>query len=80
MVVDPYKARKRYTVTESLFICTRRKFGFNKKICTKLAFRPQQKNLHNRTTVLYTKYISNTKNNFPPEPKKLPQHHNCMVL
>ncbi len=21
MVVDPYKARKRYTVTESLFIC-----------------------------------------------------------
>ncbi len=44
MVVDPYKARKRYTVTESLFLCTRRKFGFNKKIRTKLAFRPQQKN------------------------------------
>jgi hypothetical protein len=44
MVVDPYKARKRYTVTESLFLCIRRKFEFNKKIRTKLAFRPQQKN------------------------------------
>jgi hypothetical protein len=44
MVVDPYKARKRYTVTEGLFLCTRRNFGFNKKIHTKLAFRPQQKN------------------------------------
>jgi hypothetical protein len=43
MVVDPYKAKKRYTVTETLFLCTRRKFGFNKKIRTKLAFRPQQK-------------------------------------
>ncbi len=69
MVVDPYKARKRYAVTESLFLCTRMKFGFNKKICTKLSFRPQQKNLHNRTTVLYTKYVNKTKNNFPPEPK-----------
>ncbi len=69
MIVDPYKARKRYTVTECLFLCTRRKFRFNKKICTKLAFPPQQKNRHNRTTVLYTKYVSNTKNNFPPEPK-----------
>ncbi len=44
MVVDPYKARKRYTVKESLFLCTRRKFRFNKKICIKLAFWPQQKN------------------------------------
>ncbi len=44
MIVDPYKARKRCTVTETLFLCTRRKFGFNKKIRTKLAFRPQQKN------------------------------------
>ncbi len=43
MVVDPYKARKRYTVTEILFLCTRRKFGFNNKICTKLAFWPQKK-------------------------------------
>jgi hypothetical protein len=42
MVVDPYKARKRYTVTESLFLCTIRKFGFKKKISTKLAFWPQQ--------------------------------------
>ncbi len=33
MVVDPYKARN-----------TRRKFGFNKKNRTKLAFPPQQKN------------------------------------
>ena len=46
MVVDPYKARKTYAVTETLFLCTRRKFGFNKKIRTKLklAFWPQQKN------------------------------------
>jgi hypothetical protein len=28
---------------------------------------------------LYTKYVRNTKNYFPPEPKKLTQHHNCMV-
>ncbi len=32
-------------------------------------FPPQPKNWHNRTTVLYTKYIRNTKNYFPPEPK-----------
>ncbi len=51
--------------------------GFNKKILTKLAFPPQQKNWHNRTTVSYTKYVRNTKNYFPPEPKKLTQHHNC---
>jgi hypothetical protein len=31
--------------------------------------RHNQKNWHNRTTVLYTKYIPNTKNYFPPEPK-----------
>ncbi len=53
--------------------------GFNKKILTKLAFPPQQKNWHNRTTVLYTKYVRkyvrNTKNCFPPESKKLTQHH-----
>ncbi len=42
--------------------------------------KPQQKKLHNRTTVLYTKYVRNTKNYFSPEPKKLTQHHNCMVL
>jgi hypothetical protein len=29
---------------------------------------------------LYTKYVRNTKNYFPPEPKKLTQHHNCTVL
>ncbi len=44
MVVDPFNARKKYTVTDSLFLCTRRKFGLNNKVCTKLAFRPQQKN------------------------------------
>ncbi len=32
-------------------------------------FPPQPKNWHNRTTVLYTKYVCNTKNYFPPEPK-----------
>ncbi len=43
-------------------------------------FPPQLKNWQNRTTVLYTKYVCNTKNYFPPEPKKITQHHNCMVL
>ncbi len=43
-------------------------------------FPPQPKNWHNRTTVLYTKYLRNTKYYFPPEPKKLTQHHNCIVL
>jgi hypothetical protein len=32
-------------------------------------FPPQPKNWHNGTTVLYTKYVCNTKNYFPPEPK-----------
>jgi hypothetical protein len=39
MGVDPYKARKRYTVTETLFLCMRRKFGFNKKNHTKVRLR-----------------------------------------
>ncbi len=39
---------------EENFLCTRRKFGFNKKIRTKLTFPPQQKKWHNCTTVLYT--------------------------
>ncbi len=43
-------------------------------------FPQQPKNWHNRTTELYTKYIRNTKNYFPPEPNKLTQHHNCIVL
>ncbi len=52
-------------------ICKYKKkiLGFNKKILTKLAFPPQQKNWRNRTTVLVTKYVRNTKNYFPPEPK-----------
>ncbi len=58
----------------------KKKFGFNKKIRTKSTFLPPQKNKHNHTTVLYTKYVRNTKNYFPPEQKKLTQHHNCMVL
>ncbi len=57
-----------------------KKIQIQQEIFTKLALRPQQKNWHNRTTVLYTKYVSNTKNKFPPEQKKLTQHHNCMVL
>ncbi len=32
-------------------------------------FVPQPKNWHNRTTVLYTKYVCNTKHYFLPEPK-----------
>ncbi len=35
------------------------KLPFNKKICIKLSFPPQQKNWHNHTTVLYTKYVCN---------------------
>ncbi len=38
-------------------------------IRTKLTFPPQQKNWHNLTTVLYTKYVRNTKNYLPPEQK-----------
>ena len=43
-------------------------------------FLPQPKNWHNRTTVLYTKYIRNAKKLFPARTKKLTQHHNCIVL
>ncbi len=32
------------------------------------------------TTVLYTKYVLNTKYYFPSEPKKLTQHHNFIAL
>jgi hypothetical protein len=32
-------------------------------------FPPQQKNWHNRTTELYTKYVRNTKKYIPPESK-----------
>ncbi len=46
----------------------------------KITFPPTTKKMKHRTTVLYTKYECNTKNYFPPEPKKLTQHHNCMVL
>ncbi len=54
---------------------------FNKKIRTKLAFPPQQKT--DTTAQLYctlSKYVRNANTYFPPEPKKLTQHHNCMVL
>ncbi len=57
------------------------KLSFNKKIHTKLSFPPQQKT--DTTAQLYctlSMYVTNTKNYFPPEPKKLTQHHNCMVL
>ncbi len=42
----------------------------NSTVGPKLTFPPQQKKCHNRTTVLYTKYLRNTKNYFLPEPKK----------
>ena len=41
-------------------------------------FPPQLKNWHKRTTVLYTKYVRNTKNYFPPEPKN--KHNATNVL
>ncbi len=46
----------------------------------KISFSATTKKCHNHTTVLSTKYVRNTKNYFLPEPKKLTQHHNCMVL
>jgi hypothetical protein len=61
-------------------------FGKSKCDCPKRYFHfenyfpPQTKNWHNCITVLYNKYICNTKNYFLPEPKKLTQHHNCIVL
>ncbi len=48
----------------------RRKREKNSTVGPKLTFPPQQQKWHNRTTVLYTKYVRNTKNYFPPEPKK----------
>jgi hypothetical protein len=41
------------------------------EICShfEIYFPPQQKNWHNRTIVLHTKYVRNTKHYFPPEPK-----------
>ncbi len=46
----------------------------------KINFPDTTKKMTHRTTLLYTKYIRNTKNYFPPEPKKQTQHHNCMEL
>ncbi len=46
----------------------------------KINFPTTTKKWHNRTTVLSTKYVFNTKNYFSPEPKKLTQNHNSMVL
>ncbi len=63
------KQERDMNLLEENFLCTRRKFGFNKKIRTKSTLPPQQKKLHNHTTVLYTKYLRNTKNYFPTEPK-----------
>jgi hypothetical protein len=37
----------------------------------------QPKNWHNSTTVLYTKYVHNTKNYFPPQPKN---YHNTTTV
>ncbi len=74
------QSKKEIHSTRNFIPMYEKKIRIQKENRTKLAFRPQQKNWHNRTTVLYTKYISNTKNNFLPEQKKLTQHHNCMVL
>jgi hypothetical protein len=41
----------------------------NSMVGPKLTFVPHQKKWHNCTTVLYTKYVHNTKNYFLPEPK-----------
>ncbi len=46
----------------------------------KINFPDMTKKMTHRTTALYTKYIRNTKNYFPPETKKQTQHHNCMEL
>jgi hypothetical protein len=58
----------------------KKKIWIQQKNSYEITFLPQQKKWHIRTTVLYTKYVRNTKNYFPPEPKKLTQHHNCMEL
>ena len=81
MVVDPYKARKSLVLYGIIFLQRKSSiFLRNYRDCNTLNFPPQQQNWHNRTTVLYTKYVHNTKNYFPPESKKLTQHHNCMVF
>ena len=61
-----HKAVENLYIFEKI-LCTRRKFGFNKKICTKSTFPPQQQKWHTHTMVLYTKYVRNTKNYFPPD-------------
>jgi hypothetical protein len=67
-------------VREENFLWTRGKIRIQQEILYKINFSATAKKWHNRTTVLYTKYVRNTKNYFPPEPKKLTQHHNCMEL
>ncbi len=58
----------------------KKKIQIQQEILYKINFPATTKKLHNRRTVLYTKYERNTKNCFPPEQKKLTQHHNCMEL
>jgi hypothetical protein len=52
-----------------------------KKRCSHLVVGWMEHKTQNTTHIIdsNTKYIR-TKNYFPPEPKKLTQHHNCMVL
>ncbi len=57
-----------------------KKIWIQQKNLYKINFPATTKKWHNRTTVLYTKYLRNTKNYFLQEPKKLTQHHNCIVL
>ena len=58
----------------------KKKIRIQQKNLYNINFPAATKKRHNRTTVLYTKYVRIIKNYFPPEPKKLTQHHNCMVL
>jgi hypothetical protein len=81
MVVDPYKARKRYTVTERLDLIVSVKWRNPIRIFLNLSVIGGVCILTWQTVIWdYTKYEHNTKNYFPPKPKKLTQHHNCMVL
>ncbi len=56
-------------VTEK-FPMHKKKIRIQQENSYKINFPTTTKKRHNRTTVLYTKYVRNTKSYFPPEPKK----------
>ncbi len=62
------------------FLMYKKKIRIQQENSCKINFPATTKKWHNPTTVLYTKYVCNTKNYIQPEPKKLTQHHNCMEL